>query len=311
MLFSEIYGSYFNVVAAVLHEAICGTLTDKRLTDIIREKAFGESLLTIPAELKSGAWPLLDTSFKTSVRQPPTMPLTILQKRWLKALLSDPRIRLFAPSTQGLENVEPLYAQDMLVFFDRYADGDPFEDPSYIEHFQTVLSALREKRKLRIRFQGHRGIRHSLICVPYRLEYSAKDDKFRLITASPQHNLTVNLARINHCELLGPYDAKEYCPSGPKTEMLVMELRDERNALERAMLHFSHLKKETKRLNGNRYCITLQYDRDDENELLIRVLSFGPVLRVLSPQSFIAQIEKRLNKQIHLRSKREFATFFP
>lgn len=39
MLFSEIYGSYFNVVAAVLSEASDGKLTDRRMTELVREKA--------------------------------------------------------------------------------------------------------------------------------------------------------------------------------------------------------------------------------------------------------------------------------
>lgn len=33
MLFSEIYGSYFNVVSAILEEAVDGRLTEKRMTD--------------------------------------------------------------------------------------------------------------------------------------------------------------------------------------------------------------------------------------------------------------------------------------
>ena len=76
-----------------------------------------------------------------------------------------------------------------------------------------------------------------------------------------------------------------------------MELIDERNALERGMLHFSHLEKETVKLDENKYRITLVYNQDDETEILIRVLSFGPVLKVLEPEYFIRQIRKRLEMQ--------------
>ena len=107
MLFSEIYGSYFNVVAAVLSEASDGKLTDRRMTELVREKAFAESALAIPAALKSGTWPLLDQEYHSILHHKPTMPLTMLQKRWLKALLSDPRIALFDPDTTGLEDVDP------------------------------------------------------------------------------------------------------------------------------------------------------------------------------------------------------------
>lgn len=47
MLFSEIYGSYFNVVAAVLSEAAENTLTTGKLTAIVQEKAFAERQLPI------------------------------------------------------------------------------------------------------------------------------------------------------------------------------------------------------------------------------------------------------------------------
>ena len=176
MLFSEIYGSYFNVIAAVLAEASEGCLTERRISELVQEKAFAESALSIPAALKQEAWPLLDQDMNTVIRHSPTMPLTTLQKRWLKALLQDPRIALFNPDTTGLDDVEPLYKPDTFVFFDQYADGDPYEDEKYVACFRTVLQSIREKRMLRIRFRGHTGIRHSLVCIPYRLEYSAKDD---------------------------------------------------------------------------------------------------------------------------------------
>lgn len=69
-----------------------------------------------------------------------------------QSALSDPRIALFDPDTTGLEDVDPLYAQDTFILFDQYADGDPYGDPAYIACFQTALKAIRKKRKLRIRF---------------------------------------------------------------------------------------------------------------------------------------------------------------
>ena len=85
VLFSELYGSYFNVVAAVLAEAVRHSLTGGRLEEIVREKAFAESVLAIPAALRSD-WPLLKPDGTTPLRHEPTMPLTLLQKRWLKTL---------------------------------------------------------------------------------------------------------------------------------------------------------------------------------------------------------------------------------
>lgn len=298
MLFNEIYSSYFNVVAAVLTEAFDGTLTANRLTAIVQEKAFAESTLSIPAALKSEDWPLLDSDLRSVLQHKPTMPLTFLQKRWLKALLSDPRITLFDPDMTGLEEIKPLYQQDTFVFFDQYTDGDPFNDPAYIACFRTALKAIRERRKLRIRFHGRTGVRHSLECMPYRLEYSAKDDKFRLLAISKCRLSTVNIARMRSCELLGEYDPKEITLPSERLEELTLILHDERNALERVLLHFSHFEKETLKLDDRLYQIKLRYDKDDETELLIRVLSFGPVLEVTAPDEFIRLMRSRIQKQI-------------
>ena len=297
MLFSEIYGNYFNAVAAVLARAVEGGLTGKELTAIVRRSAFGESLLTIPAALTDGRWPLLNPDLSTPVRHAPSMPLTALQKQWLKTLLQDPRIRLFSPSTAGLEDTQPLYGPDTFVYFDRYADGDPYGDEEYIRHFRTVLQAMHEKRKLRIWILGSRSRRLCKSCIPYRLEYSAKDDKFRLITSARGKALTINIARILSVQMTEPFTPEEYSPPDYRESSLVMELTNERNALERVLLHFSDLEKETEKLDPRHYRITLWYRQEDETEILIRILSFGPVLKVLSPDSMVQLIRQRLELQ--------------
>ena len=84
------------------------------------------------------------------------------------------------------------------------------------------------------------------------------------------------------------------------TDTIVFELEDRRNVLERVLLHFSLLKKETKKLDDRRYRVTLQYDRGDETEMVIRILSFGPLIRVVEPESFIALLRERIERQKQL-----------
>ena len=175
---------------------------------------------------------------------------------------------------------------DTFVRFDQYADGDPYSDPNYVHCFRMVLRAIHENRKMRIRFHGHTGARHSVVCNPHRLEYSEKDDKFRILVTGMWRMNTVNMARIRSCELLEEYDpASVNVPKGHLKELTLL-LHDERNGLERVLLHFSHFEKETQKLDERLYRITLQYDQNDETELLIRVLSFGPVLEVVAPGMF-------------------------
>ena len=86
---------------------------------------------------------------------------------------------------------------------------------------------------------------------------------------------------------------------------MVLEITTERNALERALLHFSCYQKKVERLrDSNTYRCTIYYDKRWETELLIQVLSFGPVVKVLEPESFLEQIRERVRNQAVLMEKR-------
>ena len=47
----------------------------------------------------------------------------------------------------------------------------------------------------------------------------------------------------------------------------------------------------------NKYLVRIWYDRKDRREILIKLLSFGPVIKVLGPDSFVDEIKERLIRQ--------------
>jgi hypothetical protein len=303
MLFSEVYSVYFNAVAAIITEALDGELTYRRIDEIIRGRAFSESVLAIIPALKNGEWAILDKDYNTPIKRKPTMPLTLLQKRWLKAISADPRIALFDVNLSGLDGIEPLFAPDDFVFFDRYADSDPFADKDYIANFKTIMLAMREKRRLHIEYRNrHDKLMHGRF-IPYRLEYSSKDVKFRLETAGDRYAAYINLKRIAKCELIEEYDAENLYVPKRREASVRFTLKNDRNALDRVMLHFSDCRKETRRLDNGLYGVELWYEAQDETETLIRILSFGPLLRVTAPYSFISLIKTRISMQETLSHK--------
>ncbi|MDR1702871.1 MAG: WYL domain-containing protein [Sporomusaceae bacterium] len=300
MLFSEVYCAYFNAVAAIIDTALTGKISEQRILAIIKEKAFSESTLSILPAIKNEEWLVMNRDFKTPIKRSPQMPLSLLQKRWLKGLLSDPRIGLFAVTETGLENIEPLFNYSDFVFFDSYADGDDYADENYILRFRTILTALKEGRRLRIRYTNRKGRSAQGRFIPFKLEYSAKDDKFRLLTAGGKFAAYINLARITACELLEPYAAKEFYPPKLREKSVTFMLTDQRNALDRVLLHFSDCRKETCRASDNSYQVSLWYDPQDETEILIRLLAFGPLVKITAPDTFIDLIKERLIRQKNL-----------
>lgn len=294
MLFHEIYGCYYNAVAKMLDHAVDGTLTADKMKQIADEKAFAESFLTIIPAFENEDWQLLDAQFGTPLRHKHSTSITVLQKRWLKAISLDPRIRLFGVTSEGIENIKPLFTPDDYVIFDRYADGDPYEDENYIRIFRKILNAIRENKKIRIKYESSKGNTRTILCTPCQFEYSEKDDKFRLLINNCRYAEIINVGRIKNCEVVEEKGTGKNPRNRRAREYFVMELLDDRNALERAMLHFAHFEKEAERISDNRYRMKINYDKDDVTEMVIRVLSFGPFVKVTEPEKFVDLIKERL-----------------
>ncbi len=296
MLFSELYSAYYNTVAALLRLAARGQLNEQRLQEVVSQKAFGESGLTIPAALKSEKWQLITKDFQTPLRAEPYMPLTELQKRWLKAISLDKRIQLFNVDFSALENVEPLFTPDDIYYFDRYEKGDGFTDEGYIRRFRILIKAVEERQPVKLELDNKRGGSMFVNVIPERLEYSEKEDKFRLLTSGCRYRQTVNLSSILHCAPYHGDNIKKNVKPVQKAEVTFL-LFDGRNTLERAMLHFAHFEKQVEKKDDNHYTVRLIYEKNDETELLIRILSFGPFIKVLEPNAFVELIKNRLNNQ--------------
>ena len=298
MIFSELYGAYYNTVANILKEAVRAPVSAGTMRTLIAENAFGESLLSVEPALHEGRWQLLLPDGTTPLVHTPTMPLTLLQRRWLKAISLDPRIRLFPVNLPEDPDVEPLFTPEDYVVFDKYADGDPYEDEEYIRRFRMILEAIRDQTPLRIDVKNRYGGVTDLLLLPKYIEYSEKDDKFRLIGNGSRFGRVINLARIVSCRpYRGPFTENPENDYAKRTEEVCFDLTDERNALERALLHFAHFEKEAERIDEKRYRVTVRYDKDDETELVIRVLSFGPMIKVTGPPHFENLIKERLIKQ--------------
>lgn len=312
MLFSELYGAYYNTVACIIKKAINHPVKSAQIEEIIKEYAFSDSSFEISQALRKKNWKLLRSDGTTSIKKAPTMPLTKLEKRWLKAIANDPRIRLFwndpieLDKLTAFDDVEPLFLPEDICVFDRYADGDPYEDEAYQKNFRLILDAIKNEYPLEIEWTNRRGEPVKKTVSPSYLEYSEKDDKFRLIGEGIPFGGSINLGRILHCTKSDAfYKAYRETKNTDGRRCVVFELTDERRALERVLLHFAHFEKKAEKLDEMHYRVTVYYDKKDEMEMVIRILSFGPMVRVVQPDHFIELMKKRLMQQ------KEFATFFP
>ena len=320
-LFSEIYNCYFQIVDEICKTASTKPVTEKEMLALATLFGFEESGLTIVPKLAEGNWNLLcetDDGYISKIDNLEVIPLTILQKKWLKAIFLDEKIGLFLEKSQiatlneYLYDIEPLFLPDDFYYYDRFHDGDDFSSPEYIAHFRTLLEAIRKKQYVSISFHSRRGnhIKHTYL--PCRIEYSAKNNKFRVLALyeknAVKHRIeTINISRI---ETITPIDwffekdldLEKALKASYYKEPVRLIITNDRNALERTMLHFANYEKQTKKLDDTHYECLIYYNSNVETELLIEILSFGPTIKVLGPEDFLGKLKERIQKQKMLMS---------
>ena len=321
-IFHEMYGAYFRIAAKVLGQP---EISEQALRQIVQQEGFRDSVLFVPQRLipqpDGSDWGLLrrtDSGMLRRITQhAPQMPLTLLQKRWLKAKLSEPVMQLFlsdetsAALNDALRDIKPLYTPEMFRTVDAFSDCDDFSDPLYRAHFRQIVQAIRNGEVLLIRFRSGGGERIHTRFLPFALEYSAKNGKFRLYCRRFRAgHLTgtglINLGRIEKITLTGIRMSQQHSPAElfaarKCTEPVTIRVTPARNGVERFMMEFASYEKHSE-LDTETGCCTVQlwYDRQDETELLIQLLSFGPVLEILGPPAFRAKAAERVAKQYAL-----------
>ena len=316
-LFSEIYSSYYQIVYTLLKKE--AAFSQKELQEIITRYGFSESNLYLLPKFSDGSWNFFlkkDGLYYRRQKHSPLIPLSSLQRSWLKALLLDSRIRLFLSDEElasleaGLADTKPLFLPEDFYYYDAFSDGDDYRSPVYRQNFQTILNAMEQSRVLNISFQSHNNKRIHHWFLPCRLEYSIKNDCFRLYAMevrnrSPYKMFLINLSRIHSIEETGQFEKEDpqldsFITKSYYKEPVTILIRNERNALERSMLQFANYKKNTVRLDDGTYRCEIFYNKADETELLIEILSFGPMIQVLGNASFLKQLKQRLILQKEL-----------
>lgn len=322
-LFSEIYGTYFRIAAKLLAR---GVTDEKTVREIVGSDGFRDSALFLPQKLIPDGedWGLFrrngEGRLERITKSAPPKIMSALQKSWLKAKLSDPRIRLFMDDEtlsrldERLKDVKPLGRQGDFRYTDSFADSDDYSDEDYISRFRSILDAVKHRRVVEINYTSGHGNKVRGWFVPLKIEYSAKNGKFRaycymLHRFKPVSSGIINIGRIDSVRDTGKIyrtkvDIDEYFRSRRCEEPAVVRVTSERNGLERFMMEFASYEKHTVRdLEKGEFTVKMWYDRADETELLINLLSFGPVIEIIGPQELREKARIRVKKQMELLKK--------
>ena len=104
-VFHEVYSAYYLAVEQMIALALDGQLNQSRAWELCSRLAFKESFDLIWTAIRREDWHVIPANGDLPYSKAPDRPLTLLEKRWLKAVLLDPRMKLFNIEMNGLTGV--------------------------------------------------------------------------------------------------------------------------------------------------------------------------------------------------------------
>lgn len=314
-LFSEIFGCYYKIITEIVNNS---PLSMEEIRDIINKNGFAESYFHLLPKLE--VLPFIeqkDGKYYSLLENKIKMPITNIEKAWLKAISLDPRFDLFTDNynKSKIDDIEPLYETDLFRYYDKYSDGDDFGDYYYKKHFHKINNAMENKTIVKIVYQSPKLNKVTVgNYIPLKFEFSPKDDKFRFFAAKIANGKILDYVCLNMGRILEVRNSNEIFQEEPNLEPhmkkfdseepVIVEIYDKRNAIERFMVEFSTYRKNSEFDDNTQTCTTkIYYRKTDEIEILIKLLSFGPTIKILGPERFLRQLKYRIQRQYEMINK--------
>lgn len=327
-LFHEYKNRYFNLVFKLLNLSKEG-LGKEEILKIIEKEAYEEKLigkdfltfeglilneyksednLNLLKEVEGKYFPILNSANP--------MPLAVrfsnIEKQWLKAMLKEKMARellgeeLVLKLEKELENVEEI-KEDVIERTNRFIREEDQDFKSLREFFFIAIEGILNNYPIRYTSVDKYGKEYKdNLALPIRMEYSLRDETLRLSAYSidedrPIMLLLKNIKAMvlepkvkinkNRDEILKRIKEEKYCK-----EPIVLELVDERGAMERCFMGLSSYERSTRSLGDNRYEVKFYYYTFNEDEVIRRILSLGPYVMLKSPESVRNKIIDILKK---------------
>ena len=255
------------------------------------------------------------------------IPLSTLEIRWLKTIIHDKdnRIALFmsAQEIAVFENLLNQYAPTLsplpmgkIVFFDRFHFLE-----NKTKHTAAVLSNILEgiydQKTVNIKYHTMKNRVMIGEFRPIVLEFSKRNNRFQGFFQECGSNriYTMNVSRIetvDETDTSFDYTSAEQALLAfreENTTSVTVEFYDVRNIADRILTEFSPWKKLCSyNCTTELYTLTIFYQKQDEVDLVVRLLGYGGNIRFTDKEHPIfKEIQSRMNRQMDLIRERRSA----
>lgn len=315
-MYHEIYGKYYQIIHNLLNSK---PQTEKEINDYIRSQGFDESFLYLNAQMLVDEYHLFvkkgDLFYPLTNSKIPLF-LTNEQRSWLNTMLFDEKVKLFL-SDERRNYYQKEFAGNVLYDDKTYQylfqDVDKDEiTPKMSNVFRFVKNAIMQEMDINLTFISSKNYYTHKKVAPYKIEYSMQDQKMRLIAVEYRNGEPKRIIRIKLASIVGyrmvervkKIDFKYYLQEEVLKEPLIIEVYPILNGIERVFIELSNYKREAfYDKERNLSIMKIYYEKVDEMDLVLKMLSFGKVVKILSDGFIKEEVLRRINKQKELLSK--------
>lgn len=236
-----------------------------------------------------------------------------IERQWLKHILKNQKLRLFLEEKTIAKLEELLKGCEDIVSEAALTINRPCKQLRTVdEHlgriFKLLVRAILENKGIEYDYRTKSGAKLCNIRgIPYKIEYSMKEDCFYLISYSTAENRPIKslLHSFEEIRLL-ELDEKDFKTSeeiqksidGKKApEPVILRIKDDNHALERTMFQFSCFERKLEYDKASdTYSLSVSYYEFEKEEVLSRIFSLGRHVLVTSPSAIREEMIDRLKQ---------------
>ncbi len=306
-MYHEIYGKYYQIIFELLNSK---PKTEREINDYIREKGYEESFLYLDAERLVNDYHLFEKRgnvyYPKTINKIPQV-FTNEQKSWIFTMLFDEKSKLFLSNNainqyKETLNDDVLYTNEEYQYLFQDKDVDIIS-PKFAGLFKIIQKAIADNMNLHLTFiSSHKNYTHKLVA-PMKIEYSMQDQKIRLIAIEYRNKQPKRMIRIRLSNVIGyrvvnrdaEIDFEYFKNKELSLEPLIIEVYPVLNGIERVFIELSNYKREAiYDKERNLSIMKIYYEKADEMDLVLKMLSFGKVVKVVSDGFIKEEVLRRL-----------------
>lgn len=256
---------------------------------------------------------------KPILNTPVNLPESDGERVWLCNMINDERIKLFLDDDEIKclkEELQDKYATEntLCCYQENYTpkNKDKLTD-DFISNFKALTKAIREHRQISFDYttSSDKKVFSNNNVTPYKIEYQVTDGRFCLVFGSTRM-IKAYISSISNIQILQPCSGSSdfltaINDSVRKNKPITLTVYNRNNAIDRVMYLFMAQTHTITNIQYNdcenhtisnikEFDMSLEYFRFEENEIIGKILSLGPNVKVQQPQRIVAEIKKRISQ---------------